>query len=153
MNGFCHKKPMSLKSFVLVSLQVLLAVFILLNGYFIAKTILAGIFQSLGLLLGIWSVLVMNKSKLNIFPEIRKGAFLINTGPYSLIRHPMYLSILLVLTPLIIENYSILRLIALILLLLVLILKIEREERMLKMSFSDYQSYSKLTYRLIPFIY
>ena len=106
-----------------------------------------------GITLGCWAVLSMKPDNLNIFPDLKTNARLVKKGPYKLIRHPMYLTIVLTLSPLLITEFSLLRLFIFVVLLIDLILKLNYEEKLLKTAFTDYQEYQKKTYRLIPFIY
>ena len=95
----------------------------------------------------------MNKSKINISPTPRKGAFLVRTGVYSAIRHPMYSSLLLIFIPILITNFSILNLIIFSVFFVNIILKLTYEEQLLRVFFSDYEAYTLKTYRIIPLIY
>jgi len=143
-----------IKSYLLVFGQVLFAGLILSSGQVISGNITGGIFQSTGLLTGLWSLYIMSYSKLSIFPEPRNKAHLIVGGPYRLIRHPMYLSLLLILVPLVIESFSVLRMTFLILFLAIILLKTYYEEKLLELKFKEeYQAYKQKSKRIIPFIY
>lgn len=78
----------------------------------------------------------------------------ITTGPYSLVRHPMYTSILLMfgIMPLALGSYW--GLIPLPLFILSLALRIKDEEKMLCEELEGYKEYMQTTkYRIIPFIW
>jgi len=78
----------------------------------------------------------------------------ITTGPYSLVRHPMYTSILLMfgILPLALGSYW--GLIPLPLFILSLALRIQDEEKMLCEELEGYKDYIQTTkYRIIPFIW
>ncbi len=78
----------------------------------------------------------------------------ITTGPYSLVRHPMYTSILLMfgILPLALGSYW--GLIPLPLFILSLALRIKDEEKMLCEELEGYKDYMQSTkYRIIPFIW
>lgn len=106
-----------------------------------------------GIALALWAIAVMMQSKINIAPAPRKDARLITSGPYRLIRHPMYTSIVLALTPLIITHYDSLRAIILAVLYINLIFKMFFEEGLLKEYFPGYKDYMKSTQRMIPWLF
>lgn len=95
----------------------------------------------------------MKIGNFNITPIPVKNAELRKNGPYGLIRHPMYTSILLFCIPQLISYFSMERLAFLVCLMLVLWLKMNYEERKLRMAFGNYDQYSKETKRMIPHIY
>lgn len=106
-----------------------------------------------GILLAIWAILVMSKSKLNIAPLPRSDTKMITSGPYKLIRHPMYLSLVLSLTPLLISYYSTVNALILLTLFTNLVFKILFEESVLNEYFDEYRDYTLNTKRIIPFIW
>lgn len=86
--------------------------------------------------------------------QVRKGQKVISTGPYSIIRHPMYLAslFLYLFTPLALGSYFALPLFAI--MIPVFILRIIDEERLLLRDLKGYGDYCKKTkYRLIPFVW
>jgi protein-S-isoprenylcysteine O-methyltransferase Ste14 len=48
-----------------------------------------------GLLLGLWALKVNRPGNFNIHPAPREGGHLVETGPYRLIRHPMYVALMM----------------------------------------------------------
>ena len=110
-------------------------------------------FFLLSFILASWSVSVMMKSKLRVTPVPAKDARLVADGPYRFIRHPMYTSVLLAVSGLLIIHFSYFRLLLAVFLLVVLLLKLNWEEKMLSEKFTDYRKYKQLTRKLIPFIY
>jgi protein-S-isoprenylcysteine O-methyltransferase Ste14 len=106
-----------------------------------------------GVLLGLWSIASMGIRNLNAGPDVLPSATLVSSGPYKMIRHPMYLAIILAIIPMVIDDFTPLRLLLLILLGTILILKIRYEESMLGRQFPDYSHYASGTWRLIPFVY
>ncbi len=95
----------------------------------------------------------MRQSKLNVFPEVRKGTIIIMTGPYRLIRHPMYISVILFTIAQLLDKTTYLRALILIVLIVDLIIKIGFEEKMLIEKFPEYQKYIDGTKKLLPYIY
>lgn len=102
------------------------------------------------LFLGGWAILILRPGRFNVRPTIKDGATLITHGPYRVIRHPMYTSLLLSGLGLLFITWSWLRLAALLALGLVLLLKLRLEERLLRQHFSGYSSYQKRSSRLLP---
>jgi protein-S-isoprenylcysteine O-methyltransferase Ste14 len=83
--------------------------------------------------------------------EVEKGQKVITTGPYKIVRHPMYLGVLLMFlaTPLALGSYV--ALIAYLLLPVFIVLRILNEEKVLIKKLKGYKEYCKITkYRLIP---
>jgi protein-S-isoprenylcysteine O-methyltransferase Ste14 len=109
--------------------------------------------QTIGFILGIWAIIVMKINNLSVLPKLKANAKFVYKGPYRLIRHPMYLAIILTIVPLIICKYSVFRMIVFSLILFDLILKSFYEESLLKKQFINYTEYSKKTYRIFPFIF
>ncbi len=138
---------------VLVFFQFAGLLVIILTGTFFARNTLLLIIEILGIILAVWALVSMKFSNLNIYPDIKKNSKLVKAGPYKLIRHPMYTSIIVAVLPLIIDQFSILRLIAYLVICIDLIIKLNYEETMLKLHFKDYNTYCKNTYRIIPYVY
>ena len=76
---------------------------------------------------------------------------LIRTGPYRLLRHPMYTAVLGMFVGTVIVSWQIHALVGLALGIAVYLRKIRIEERTIREAFgSDYESYRRKTWRLIP---
>lgn len=109
--------------------------------------------MAVGGLMGIFAIRTIGFSNLSVFPHVKKKAALIMTGPYRIIRHPMYTSLLLGVGAVVISQPEWHLIIAGLFLIMVLVLKLRYEERKLAEAFPEYEAYKKTTYRLIPFIY
>ncbi len=86
--------------------------------------------------------------------EVVKEQKVISTGPYSVIRHPMYLGVIFMYsaTPLALGSY--LALPVFLLVIPILALRIRNEEDVLRRGLPGYSDYCKKTrYRLIPFVW
>ena len=86
-------------------------------------------------------------------PVPRDNAVLKTTGIYSLVRHPMYFTVLVLLLGVILYFQAFYSLIWLVIAFLFLVYKSRREEEFLSKKFPDYPNYSYRTKRIIPFIY
>lgn len=112
----------------------------------IGITIMSGI-------LAIWAIGTMQLDNLKVTPSPGEEARLVTHGPYKVIRHPMYTSLIILMTPLVIAEFSLLRLFLGLLLLADLVIKLQYEERLLSEKFPQYKSYRQGTYRIVPFLY
>jgi protein-S-isoprenylcysteine O-methyltransferase Ste14 len=140
------------KAYALVSIQVIAIALILATGRPWAGCIPLLTLQVAGVMLGIWAVAMMGMKNTNIAPLVKQDARLVTNGPYAFIRHPMYSSVLLTIWPLILDQYSLLRLTAVLILTVDLIIKMLYEESLLRKHFAGYESYMSKTKKLIPFV-
>ena len=87
--------------------------------------------------------------------EIQKDQKLIDTGLYSVVRHPMYLSALLIFCPMPLILGSFYVFIPFVIFVpSLLIMRIINEEKFLKNNLNGYMKYSQtVKYRLIPFVW
>jgi len=86
--------------------------------------------------------------------EVEKGQKVISTGPYTIIRHPMYVAVLTmyILSPLALGSYW--AVLAILPLPVLVIFRIKSEEKILIDKLSGYREYTqKVKYRLIPYIW
>ncbi len=86
--------------------------------------------------------------------EVEKGQKVITTGPYAIVRHPMYLGVLLMylFTPLALGSYW--ALIFFLPLLPLIVFRLLNEEEVLLRELMGYEEYcGKTRYRLFPFIW
>ena len=110
--------------------------------------------MAIGLLLRIWSMLALGNFYSRTL-RVVDNQKVINKGPYSFIRHPGYLSSILIWvgTGLAIENWILISIFTC-LFFIVYIYRITVEEKMLVLEFGEeYNNYKKKTWRLIPFIF
>jgi len=140
-------------SILFVFIQFLCLALIGFTGPIFANPLLLLLIELSGLFLGIWAVLAMRIGHFNIAPEPLTWSKMVNRGPYRLVRHPMYLALLLTTLPLVISDFSSVRLVFWFILLANLILKMGYEESLLQEQFPEYVNYRKQTARMIPGIY
>ena len=103
-----------------------------------------------GVFLGLWAVSANRPGNFYIRPVPKPGGELIEHGPYRVIRHPMYLSLILAglgaaLVPLRTVTW-----ISWTALVLVLTAKAILEERALQQQFPEYRDYCARTWRFFP---
>jgi protein-S-isoprenylcysteine O-methyltransferase Ste14 len=99
-----------------------------------------------GELFTLYSLKTLGRS-FSIAPQVRT---LIRSGPYRLIRHPMYVGEFIAFTGLILVGLSILSLFTYFLLITVQIYRVFQEEKLLEQHIPNYSSYKKATKRFIP---
>lgn len=86
-----------------------------------------------------------------VLPALRN---VVVSGPYRVVRHPIYLGYLVVHFGFLLVNFSWRNLIVLSLLYVVQVLRIQREEAILSTNSADYRQYlQKVRWRLIPFVF
>lgn len=117
------------------------------------KTVAALALLVAGCGLGVVSLVYIRLDNLRIFPEPKKNIRLVTTGPYKFVRHPMYVSVLLLSASFVAESHSFVSLPAWFILLCVLLEKIRIEETLLSHLLPEYGEYKKRTWRLIPFLF
>ena len=86
--------------------------------------------------------------------EVEPGQQVISTGPYAVIRHPMYAGVLLMFlfTPLALGSYW--AMVVFIPLVVIIVFRIMNEEEVLSRDLAGYQEYcSKVRYRLVPCVW
>ena len=89
----------------------------------------------------------------NIRPEPKATARLITSGPYRLIRHPMYSTLLLAAAAFVVAENSWLKLGLWIALGLILVTKSSYEEQLMSKKFAHYPAYRARTKRFVPYLF
>ncbi len=106
-----------------------------------------------GILLGLYTLAFNRLGNFNIAPNLKTNAQLITTGPYRLIRHPMYLSVILFLLGMSLQAGHILAWAGFIISTGAMIQKSLIEENLLLARFPEYRQYRTKTKRILPFIF
>ncbi len=114
--------------------------------------VVADIFVFLGYLIVLFAL------KVNVYAsrvvEVANGQKLISTGPYAIVRHPMYSGVVLMFlwTPLALGSFW--AIISFFSFPVVIVFRILNEEKILLKDFPGYQEYyRKVRYQLIPFLW
>ena len=142
-----------IKSLTLVAIQFACLAAIAFTGPILARRPILLIIELLGVGLGLWAIIAMRFFNFNITPDVKVEGFMVERGPYAYIRHPMYASLLVICTALVIDNFSPLRLGILLILLVDLVVKLRYEEGLLAGHYAQYAAYMQRSKRLIPYIW
>jgi protein-S-isoprenylcysteine O-methyltransferase Ste14 len=86
----------------------------------------------------------------SIVPQARK---LVRTGPYEIVRNPLYLAEEIVLLGALLQFYSLLTLTVFLAHGALQVVRIYYEEGLLRRTFPDYEGYAASTSRLVPFVW
>ncbi len=116
------------------------------------STIIGIILILIGAIAGIAGVAVLGKNRKSS-PEPHPQSQLVTTGIYSVVRHPLYLSLISLGIGYSFLWLSVAALMATFVLALFLDKKARLEEKLLSERFPQYSEYMKQTKRFIPFIY
>lgn len=112
---------------------------------------LVGLLLLLQILLGIWVLAVNQLGNWSVFPQPLNHAKLITSGPYGLVRHPMYSTMMLFGLTCLIHNQTLTSLLGFVILSIILRLKAGYEELLLRQRFDHYPAYMERTpKRFIP---
>ena len=140
--------PASSKWLVLLQLSLIAA--LLATGPWLARAPVWLVLQCAGIALGAWAVASLPLRQLRVTPEPAPAAELVTRGPFRLIRHPMYLAVLMAAAALAADAFSWPRLGIWLALAVVLHAKLAREEALLAAAFPAYADYRRRTWRLLP---
>lgn len=86
-------------------------------------------------------------------PYPKEGASLVQTGPFSLVRHPIYCGALIASVGMALMVSGWLTFVYVAALFVLLDIKSRQEERWLSQKFSDYAAYQRRVRKLVPFVY
>jgi protein-S-isoprenylcysteine O-methyltransferase Ste14 len=82
-----------------------------------------------------------------------RGASLITTGPYRVVRHPIYSGAVLFFWATVLGHWSPVNAVIAAIVTLTILVRIPVEERLLRAQFPDYEQYARRTKRIVPFIW
>jgi len=139
--------------YLLVAIQFIGIFYFIFTGSVFPENIYVLIIEIIATLIGVWAVLAMKLHTVTVLPSVKQGGQLCTTGPYRVIRHPMYTAVLLLLLGMMLNNYSHTGLAVFFIVLVDLIVKMNVEEKILLAHYTDYKNYMTKTKRIIPFLY
>ena len=139
--------------YILVTIQFAGIFYFAVSGTLYPQNFLVLILALVSVVVGLWAILAMKLHTLSVLPSVKHGGQLCTSGPYRILRHPMYTSVLLLLFALLLNKYDTFRLVVFIIVIIDLILKMNVEEKILLAHYSDYKSYMINSKRIIPFLY
>jgi len=102
---------------------------------------------------GVIEYKAIKELKENYYPQVGPEKRIVTTGIYKHIRHPIYLSAMILGSSLILLFSFKLVIYLLPILLISIILKIETEDKYLLNNHKEYRQYSKTSKKIIPFVY
>lgn len=130
-----------LMSRLLVVFQMVLIAWLIWPGAGVGWSPVGIALMAAGFVLGAWSLAVNRPGNFRIMPEVKRGATLVQSGPYRWMRHPMYIAVLLGTLGCLVCQISIMNLFVWLGLAVVLAVKAAREERLLSLQFPEYGDY------------
>jgi len=139
--------------YLLVFVQFAGIFYFALTGKVVPENTFVLIFEVISFVLGFWAIIAMKLHTLSVLPSVKQGGQLCTSGPYRILRHPMYTAVLLLLFALLLNDYTVIRLVVFIIVFIDLVFKMNIEEKILIAHYSDYKNYMTKTKRIIPFLY
>lgn len=140
------------RSIQYLSLLSLTALILIYGGYkatFEGENLLGSLFATFGAGLRIWGRISL-KDNFSVKTEIPQR--LVKSGPYALVRHPLYLGLMLLCLGGVVASSAKLLIIPFLLNSFIIIKKIIKEEDILK-HLPEFKDYKSKTWRLIPFVW
>lgn len=142
-----------MRSLVLVALQLTLIAAVALP-FGDASFGAAGIaLVAAGIAIGLWALSANRPGNFNVRPEPRAGGRLVTGGPYRLVRHPMYVAVLVFALGCCAGYATPWRWVALAALAAVLRVKAGVEERGMAARHPGYAEYARTRKRFVPFVW
>ena len=109
--------------------------------------------QLVGVVLYVLAFVSFNKKYFSFMPLPKPGAYIIMHGPYSFLRHPMYLAMLLITMPLTYEYFSVKIALLQVSFALVIALLVYIEEYVFGNIDLNYKNYIKYTKMILPLLF
>jgi protein-S-isoprenylcysteine O-methyltransferase Ste14 len=155
MQSITYTNSFGLKVFssILVILKFGLFFSILYTGALVSVDIIGLVIQLLGIILYVLAFASFNLSYFSFMPLPKPGAYIIMHGPYSFLRHPMYLAMLLITLPLAYEYFSMEMAFLQLSFFLVIGLLVYIEEYVFGNIDLNYKNYIKYTKMILPLLF
>ena len=113
------------------------------------QAIAGSVLLSVGTMMAVIALIKLGRS-FSMMPEARK---LITTGPYAIVRHPMYLSEQIAIAGIVMQNFSLYALALFTLHFWIQVQRMKHEENVLRDTFSEYDEVMGSRPRVIPYVY
>lgn len=144
---------MKISHYILVTIQFTGIFFFVFTGKKFPENLIVGVMLLFSIGLTFWAYISMKRNTFSVMPSSREYAQLCKSGPYRIIRHPMYSSVIMFLLALLLNDFTWIRALVFLIVIINLIIKIATEEKILRQKFAEYSDYMKYTRKIIPFIY
>lgn len=115
----------------------------------IVQTVIATVLLLVGTSLSVFVLFRLGRS-FSLMAEARR---LVTTGPYALVRHPLYLAEEIAVVGVLLQFLSVSTFLVFVVHVAIQIQRMRNEEAVLRLAFPDYDEYEAKTARLIPGIY
>jgi len=132
--------------------QVAVLLWMVLSDSLVGRGPLAQVLQVLAVLLMIWARVTFGARSFHAAAGPTEGQ-LVTTGPYAIVRHPIYAAIALFTLSALLSNWSRENGIAALVIVVATVIRVESEERLLRRKYADYAEYSGRTSRILPPLY
>lgn len=142
-----------MKGKILVTIQFGCLFLLAITTHWLAMVWWVFLLLAISAALAFWAMASMKLGNFNVVPTPVANGVMVSRGPYKVIRHPMYSSILIFALAIVSGEFSYVKLIISLVLLAGLVVKMLYEEELLCRQYPDYKGYMDKTKRMVPFVW
>jgi protein-S-isoprenylcysteine O-methyltransferase Ste14 len=107
-----------------------------------------------GVAFAIWARLILGTNWSGIIVRAKQGHELVQTGPYAIVRHPIYAGILLAVTGMAMTLGTLAGYIGVMAVFAAIMIRVSIEEKLMRGRFGEtYEAYQRRTRKLVPFVW